>query len=124
MYDLREYVWDANMQLQATKSQTLSQRFTQSTAGKTVKTISPGVTAIVKETQSQDQNACCTPTFCIPIFADILQLCLSGGFCIPNFEVGCCSGPPTIAIWCVAELLHCGTRCVYACCQDMQKASK
>lgn len=72
---------------EATKSQTLSQRFDQSTTGKAVKTISPGVTAIEKETQSQDQNACCTPSACIPIFADILQLCVSGGFCTPNFEV-------------------------------------
>ena len=106
MYDLREYMRDANMRLQATKSQTLSQRFDQSTTGKAVKTISPGVTAIEKETQSQDQNACCTPSACIPFFADILQLCVSGGFCTPNFEVGCCSGPHH------SHLVHCRTTSV------------
>lgn len=115
--------------LQETKSKTLFERFNQSSTGQAAKKINDGVGKIVQyEAEHSNTNQCCSPQACIPILPEVLQLCLSGGFCTPNFEVRLLSCILTMATGSqplphCGTVPHCGTAALHNLCKPLSRHS-
>ena len=69
------------------KSERLAQRFFDSKSGKLLNKTNSDLKEIQAKEQADLQNKCCTPSACIEIVPELLEMCVKGGFCSPNFEV-------------------------------------